>query len=49
VFILATGAKILSAIKIGINASIGANAVVLTNIPNNSIAVGIPARIVPRK
>jgi serine acetyltransferase len=29
--------------------SIGANAVVLSSVPSNSIAVGIPARVLPRK
>jgi serine O-acetyltransferase len=29
--------------------AIGANAVVLEDVPPNSIAVGIPARIIPRK
>ena len=40
------GAKILGNIEIGNNVKIGANAVVLTDIPDNSTAVGIPARIV---
>ena len=43
------GAKILGAIRIGDDVAIGANAVVLTDVPSNSIAVGIPARILPRK
>lgn len=42
------GAKILGPITIGDDVSIGANAVVLTDVPANSIAVGIPARIHPR-
>jgi serine O-acetyltransferase len=29
--------------------AIGANAVVLTDVPPHSIAVGIPARVLPRK
>lgn len=44
--IVATGAKILGAITIGENAKIGANSVVLKNVPKNATAVGIPARIV---
>lgn len=40
------GAKILGNIEIGDNAKIGANAVVLYDIPDNSTAVGVPARIV---
>ena len=43
------GAKILGAIRIGDDVAIGANAVVLKDVPSNSIAVGIPARILPRK
>ena len=39
------GAKILGAITIGDEAQIGANAVVLCNVPANATAVGIPARI----
>ena len=43
------GAKILGAITIGDDVLIGANAVVLNDVPSNSIAVGIPARVLPRK
>ncbi|URQ97582.1 serine acetyltransferase [Pseudoalteromonas sp. SCSIO 43095] len=43
---IATGAKILGGIHIGDNVKIGANAVVLIDIPDNKTAVGIPARIV---
>jgi serine O-acetyltransferase len=42
---IGAGAKILGPITIGDDVSIGANAVVLTDVPANSIAVGIPARI----
>ena len=44
-----TGAKILGSICIGDDVAIGANAVVLTDVPPHSIAVGIPARVLPRK
>lgn len=40
------GACILSGVTIGYNVIIGANAVVTKDIPDNSIAVGSPARIV---
>jgi len=43
------GAKLLGDISIGDNVLIGANAVVIDNIPSNSIAVGVPARILPRR
>ena len=43
------GAKVLGNIRIGNNVLIGANAVVLTDVPDNCIAVGVPALIKPRK
>ncbi len=43
---IGAGAKILGPIKIGDNSKIGANAVVLEDVPPNSTVVGIPARIV---
>lgn len=44
--VMCPGAKIIGDIKIGDNAVIGANAVVLHDVPANSIAVGVPARII---
>ncbi len=44
--IISAGVKVLGPILIGENAKIGANAVVLTDIPRNATAVGIPAKIV---
>lgn len=43
------GSKILGPINIGDNVKIGANAVVLDDIPNNCTVVGIPGRIVQKK
>lgn len=43
------GAKILGPIRIGDDVLVGANAVVLIDVPSNSIAVGVPARVIPRK
>lgn len=40
------GAKILGAITIGDGASIGANAVVMCDVPAGATAVGIPARVI---
>ena len=40
------GACILGGVKIGKGAKIGANAVVLKDVPAGSIAVGIPAKII---
>jgi serine acetyltransferase len=39
----------LGAIRIGDDVAIGANAVVVKDVPSNSIAVGVPARILPRR
>jgi serine O-acetyltransferase len=46
---IGAGAKILGPIYIGDDVAIGANAVVIKDVPSNSIAVGIPARILPRR
>ena len=46
---IGSGAKLLGSICIGDDVAIGANAVVLTDVPSNSIAVGIPARILARR
>lgn len=43
---IATGAKILGDIKIGAMAKVGANAVVLQDVPPGATAVGMPARII---
>ncbi len=42
------GAKILGRVHIGDHAEIGANAVVLDDVPAKTLAIGIPARHVPR-
>ena len=46
---IGAGAKVLGPIRIGNNVFICANAVVLTDVPDNCIAVGVPAIIKPRK
>lgn len=43
------GARILGPITVGARSTIGANAVVLRDVPPDSVAVGIPARILPKK
>ena len=45
---IGAGAKLLGRITIGDNVVIGANAVVVCDVPSDSIAVGVPARISPR-
>ena len=46
---IGAGAKILGTIHIGDDVIIGANAVVIQDVPSNSLAVGVPAQIRPRK
>jgi serine O-acetyltransferase len=46
---IGAGAKILGAVQIGDDAEIGANAVVITDVPAGALAVGVPARIILRK
>lgn len=46
---IGAGAKLLGPITIGDDVSIGANAVVIKDVPAHSIAVGIPAKIIPKK
>jgi serine O-acetyltransferase len=43
------GAKILGKVAIGDDASIGANSVVLTDVPSGRIAIGIPAKVLPNR
>ncbi|NLC95741.1 MAG: serine O-acetyltransferase [Bacilli bacterium] len=43
--IIGAGVKILGPVTIGENSKIGANAVVITDVPSNSTAVGVPAVI----
>ena len=43
---IGTGARLLGPIRVGKNCYIGANAVVLDDIPDNCVAVGVPARVI---
>jgi serine O-acetyltransferase len=45
---IGAGARILGPIRIGARSVIGANAVVVVDVPPDSVAVGIPARLRPR-
>lgn len=42
------GAKVLGAIAVGDNVTIGANAVVVKDVPSDCVVVGIPAYIIER-
>lgn len=42
------GAKILGRVHVGDGAAIGANAVVLSDVPPGALAVGVPAVVTPR-
>ncbi|HRD87463.1 MAG TPA: serine acetyltransferase [Accumulibacter sp.] len=44
--LIGTGAKVLGPIRVGVSASIGANAVVIEDVPDYAVVVGVPARIV---
>jgi serine O-acetyltransferase len=44
-----TGSKVLGPVRIGDNVRIGANAVVLDDIPADHTAVGAPARAIPHE
>ena len=44
--VIGAGAKVLGPIKVGANARIGSNAVVVRDVPANATVVGIPGRVV---
>ena len=46
--VIGAGAKILGNITIGENSKVGANSVVVKDVPANSTAIGIPARVLKR-
>lgn len=45
---IGAGANIIGPVRIGNNVIIGAGAVVITDIPDNSVAVGVPAKVVKK-
>ena len=47
--LIGAGAKVLGPFKVGDNSNIAAGAVVLEEIPPDSTAVGVPARVVTRR
>lgn len=46
--VVGAGARILGPITVGARSEIGANAVVLSDVPPDSVVVGIPARVVAK-
>ena len=44
--IITAGAKVLGPVRLGVNCIIGANSVVLQDIPEGATAVGVPAKII---
>ncbi|MDT5138775.1 MAG: serine O-acetyltransferase [Mycobacterium sp.] len=46
--VIGAGAKVLGAIKIGDDSRIGANSVVVKEVPASSVVVGVPGQIVSR-
>jgi serine O-acetyltransferase len=46
---IGAGAKVLGPIRIGNDVAIGANAVVIQDVPDHCIAVGVPARVIQRR
>jgi serine O-acetyltransferase len=46
--IIASGAKILGDITIGVNCVVAANAVLISSIPDNCLAAGVPAKVVKK-
>jgi serine O-acetyltransferase len=45
---IGAGAKLLGAITVGHDSRIGANAVVVHDVPSNSIVVGVPGQVIAR-
>lgn len=45
---IGAGAKVIGNIRVGQRARVGANAVVITDVPDDATAVGVPARIIQR-
>ena len=47
--VVSAGAKVLGGLILGKDCVVGANAVVLSNVPPNHTAIGVPARFLPRQ
>ncbi|BBZ43314.1 serine O-acetyltransferase [Mycobacterium parmense] len=47
--VIGAGAKVLGAIKIGDDSRIGANAVVVKEVPSSAVVVGVPGQVISRQ
>ena len=45
---IGAGAKVLGPISVGTGVKIGANAVVVKDVPCGNVAIGVPARLLPK-
>lgn len=46
--VIGAGAKVLGAIKVGSDSRIGANAVVVKEVPSDAVVVGVPGQVIGR-
>ena len=46
---IGAGVTILGAVRVGTQAFVGANSLVVTDVPDRSVALGVPARLLPRR
>ena len=46
---IAVGATILGALRVGAQAFVGANSLVVEDVPDGAVALGVPARLLPRR
>jgi serine O-acetyltransferase len=46
--VIGAGAKVLGAIKIGDDSRIGANAVVVKEVPSSAVVIGVPGQVISR-
>jgi serine O-acetyltransferase len=46
--VLSVGAKVIGPVTVGRGAVVGANAVVIRDVPSGTLAVGVPARVIER-
>ncbi len=46
--VISSGAKVLGSFKVGDNSKIGSGSVVLNEVPENSVVVGVPGRVVTK-